>query len=358
MRLGLLIYGDLDTRSGGYLYDRQLVQALEAAGDQVAVISLPPRNYPRHLLDNFSTDLLTRLISANCDVLLQDELNHPSLFLINRRLKRMVSTPLVAIVHHLRSNETSRLRRFYRLIEGSYLKGLDGAIYNSPSTQQTVEALVTIPGVVALPGCDHLDASITDDEIVSRVRQPGPLKVIFIGNLIPRKGLDTLLRALAHLPLQTWSLMVIGNPEIDMRYSRAMVRLCADLGIEGQVHFLGYRSSREVTALLEDGHLLAVPSQDEGFGIVYLEAMGYGLPPLASAAGGAKDLIRHGENGYLVQPGDVEGLVALLQKLHNDRDHLTHLSLAARCTYASHPSWSQSAALVRSFLKNLPQDSL
>ena len=287
MRLGLLIYGDLDTRSGGYLYDRQLVQALEAAGDQVAVISLPPRNYPRHLLDNFSTDLLTRLISANCDVLLQDELNHPSLFLINRRLKRMVSTPLVAIVHHLRSNETSRLCRLYRLIEGSYLKGLDGAIYNSPSTQQTVEALVTMPGVVALPGCDHLDPEISDEQIISRAHYPGALKIIFIGNLIPRKGLDTLLRALAHLPLQKWSLMVIGNPEIDMRYSRAMVRLCADLGIEGQVHFLGYRSSREVTALLEDGHLLAVPSQYEGFGIVYLEAMGYGLPPLASAAGGA-----------------------------------------------------------------------
>jgi glycosyltransferase involved in cell wall biosynthesis len=183
------------------------------------------------------------------------------------------------------------------------------------------------------------------------------LKVIFIGNLIPRKGLDTLLKALARLRHENWTLTVAGDPEVDQRYSQAMQQLCQELGLTAQVDFLGYHSNLAIPALLEKGHLLAVPSQYEGFGIVYLEAMGFGLPPLASAAGGARDLIRHGENGYLVRPGDIDGLAALLQKLQADKELLVRLSLSARRTYESHPTWPQSAAVVHSFLENLHPNS-
>ena len=54
MRVGLIIYGSLEILSGGYLYDRKLVEALEAHGDEVEIIGLPWRNYARHLADNFS----------------------------------------------------------------------------------------------------------------------------------------------------------------------------------------------------------------------------------------------------------------------------------------------------------------
>ena len=57
MRLGLLIYGSLDTLSGGYLYDRKLVEHLRRAGDSVEIISIPWRSYPAHLADNFSSRL-------------------------------------------------------------------------------------------------------------------------------------------------------------------------------------------------------------------------------------------------------------------------------------------------------------
>jgi hypothetical protein len=74
MKLGLVIYGSLDTLSGGYLYDRKLVEYLRSQGDIVEIISLPWRNYASHLTDNFSFKL-----STNLDILIQDELNHPSL---------------------------------------------------------------------------------------------------------------------------------------------------------------------------------------------------------------------------------------------------------------------------------------
>ena len=84
MRIGLLIYGSLDTLSGGYLYDRKLVEHLRQAGDSVEIVSIPWRSYPAHLADNLSLRLYRRLRDLPVDILLQDELNHPSLALVNR----------------------------------------------------------------------------------------------------------------------------------------------------------------------------------------------------------------------------------------------------------------------------------
>ena len=79
MHIGLIIYGSLDTLSGGYLYDRVIVRHLEAKGHQVEIISLPWRNYSAHLLDNWNSDLLRRLRQTPFDVLIQDELNRENL---------------------------------------------------------------------------------------------------------------------------------------------------------------------------------------------------------------------------------------------------------------------------------------
>ncbi|MFL7868236.1 MAG: glycosyltransferase family 1 protein, partial [Anaerolineales bacterium] len=80
MKFGLVIYGSLDTLSGGYLYDRKLVEYLRKQGDSVEIISLPWRNYAAHLTDNFHFRL-----PPDLDLLIQDELNHPSLLSANSR---------------------------------------------------------------------------------------------------------------------------------------------------------------------------------------------------------------------------------------------------------------------------------
>jgi hypothetical protein len=124
MRIALLIYGSLDIVSGGYLYDRKIVEYLRSQGDQVEVISLPWRSYVKHLRDNFSQDLLRRLEQLSVDFLLQDELNHPSLFWLNRQLRPKVYYPILAIVHHLRSSESRPAwqNSLYRQIELRYLE--------------------------------------------------------------------------------------------------------------------------------------------------------------------------------------------------------------------------------------------
>ena len=352
MRIGLVIYGSLETISGGYLYDRKLVEFLQRHGDQVEIISLPWRSNPRHMGDNLSTSLLRRLQGLHADVLLQDELNHPSFFWINRRAQPKF--PLISIVHHLRSSETRPAwqNRLYRLVERSYLRSVDGFIFNSHATQRAVQGLVgeENPAVVAYPAGDRLNGRVDEAEILLRAAQPGPLRLLFLGNVIPRKGLHVLLEALSHQPPGLCELSVVGRLDVDRAYARRLLRSVTAKGLESRVSFCGPLDDQSLSARLRNSHLLVVPSSYEGFGIVYLEGMGFGLPPIAACGGGAAEIIRQGENGYLNEPGDWRTLAHQLEGLAVDRQLLARLSTAARRSFAAHPTWEQSGGRVRDFL--------
>ncbi|HJW89859.1 MAG TPA: glycosyltransferase family 4 protein [Anaerolineales bacterium] len=357
MRIGLLIYGSLDTLSGGYLYDRLLVDYLRRCGDRVEILSIPWRNYARHLGDNLSPALFRRLRDLKVDLLLQDELNHPSLAWLNARLKPTIRYPLVAIVHHLRSSEARQAwqNRLYRWVERHYLRSLDGFIFNSQTTQQMVMGLPSgrPEGIVAYPGGDRLGVQVSAEEIRARAGQPGPLRLFFLGNLIPRKGLHTLLTALEELQMRDWLLDVAGSQEVDPAYTRRIMSQARAAGFEKRISFLGPLQENSLVAHLRQAHLLVVPSSYEGFGIAYIEGMGLGLPAIASTAGAAHEIVTPGENGFLVPPGDHQALAAYLSCLAQDRQRLAAMGLAARQRYLSHPTWEDSLRRIRAFLHNI-----
>jgi len=364
MRLGLIIYNSLDTLSGGYLYDRQLVAHLRRQGDHVEIISLPWRSYARHLLDNFSSKLLQQLQRLSVDVLLQDELNHPSLFQLNRHLRERVPYPLISIVHHLRSSEARPAwqNRFYHLIEHRYLSGVDGFIFNSQTTRQAVRDCLEdqkplSQNVVAYPSGDRLEPRISNQAIVARADAPGALQLAFLGNVIPRKGLHTLLGALSRLPEPqtncSWNLKVIGSLEVDPSYAERMRRLVDRYGFGEKVQFLGVLDDHMLTKQLSSSHVLVVPSSYEGFGIVYLEGMGFGLPAIATSAGAAGEIITSGKDGFIIPPEDESALAHRLEELIQDRERLQSMSLAARQRYEAQPTWEASMQRVRSFLLSL-----
>jgi glycosyltransferase involved in cell wall biosynthesis len=359
MDIGLLIYGNLDTVSGGYLYDRKLVDYLHACGDKVYILSLPWRGYFRHLGDNFSARLLARLVGLEVDVLLQDELNHPSLFWLNSQLRGAVSYPLVSIVHHLRSSELRPTwqNALYRQVERRYLSSLDGLIFNSQTTRAAVQALGVEerPFVVAQPAGDRLDSAISEDDIRFRaVNEPaGPLRLVFLGNVIERKGLHHLLASLAHLPPYIWTLRVIGSLDFEPAYSRRVRQQAQDLGFDDRVTFLGTQDDQLLSDELRFAHLMVVPSSYEGFGIVYLEGMGFGLPAIAGNQGGAGEIITHDKNGFMVDPQNPAELADILTDLHQNRYRLARLGLSARLRYQVHPTWEDSGSAIRSFLLSL-----
>jgi glycosyltransferase involved in cell wall biosynthesis len=354
LHVGWVVYGDLDRRSGGYLYDSEVVERLRAAGDEVTVVSLPDQSYLRSLTQNASRSLRRRLgaVAREVDVLVEDELCHPSLAWANDALP--ADTPVVGLVHHLRSAEPHPAwrRRAYRVVERRYLRTLDAVVCNSETTRQTVADLAgpetTAESVVAYPAGSRFGDPLSTAAIAERATEE-PFRVVFVGNVTPRKGLDTLLEGLARLHCD-WELTVVGSLSADESYAASVARRVGDLGLSERVTMTGRVDDERLRTELRRGHVLAMPSRYEGFGIAYLEGMCFGLPALASAAGGASELVTHRTDGWLVDPTDPSEIADALAPVCRKRDRLARMGVAAAERYREHPTWDETGETIRAFL--------
>jgi glycosyltransferase involved in cell wall biosynthesis len=348
VNIGLVIYGLLDTLSGGYLYDRKLVEYLRNQGDTVEIISLPWRNYAAHLTDNFRFRL-----PPDLDLLIQDELNHPSLLSANRRPHPY---PIISLVHHLRCSEQrpAWINRFYRLIEKRYLESVDGFIFNSQTTKRVVSRLVerSKPELVAYPPTDRFEHPMSENEVVARAKEKEPLRILFLGNVICRKGLHKLMEAIK-LNMLNIRLDVVGGLTAEPNYAREMQKKAQVSNLKSTVYFHDSLDNEPLIEKMKSAHVLVVPSSYEGFGIVYLEGMAFGLPAIGTTAGGASEIISDSETGFLVPPDDADALAERLSRLAKDRKLLTRMSLNALERYRQQPTWDETAGQIRDFLMSM-----
>lgn len=355
MRIGLIIYGSLDTLSGGYLYDRRLVEYLHSQGDTVEVISLPWRNYAAHLTDNLWFRLWSIRQPArkrqDLDILIQDELNHPSLIFANRGKHPY---PIVSLVHHLRSSELRPAWQngFYRFIEKKYLRSVDGFIFNSRTTKGVIQDLIDkgMPSVVAYPPTDRFGPPLPEDDIRERAKSH-EFRILFLGNVIYRKGLHTLLEAVKGPPSKV-RVDVVGGLTSEPVYVKLIREIIAKNDLASLVFLHGPLDREPLMSKLRQAHVLVVPSSYEGFGIVYLEGMCFGLPAIGTTSGAAGEVIEPGKTGYLIAREDSASLAVHLRALAENRDLLARLSLNARERYLRQPSWNESAKNIRDFLSS------
>ncbi len=343
MKIGLVIYGSIDSVSGGYLYDRMLVARLRQSGDTVDVISLPQRAYALHLAGSLGIRL-----PREYDILIQDELCHPSLLLANVAHD---TCPIVSIVHNLRSSERRPgwQNAWYRRLETRYLASVDGFIFNSLATKNSVVGLAGLPKpcVVAVPGGDRL-GGCRAEQIRLRAVEGGRLRLVFLANVTELKGLQVLLDALGQLPPEGFSLDVVGSCDVQPGYARKMMSIAS--GLKVRIVFHGVLDLSPLEAILRGAHVLVVPSYYEGFGIAYLEGMAYGLPAIGTAVGALLDWVSHGKNGYLIPVGDSAALAQCLRQLASDPNLVARMGVSARQYFESQPTWAQSTEAIRDFL--------
>jgi glycosyltransferase involved in cell wall biosynthesis len=357
MRVGLIISGDVETLSGQPLYARHLVAYFQGCGDSVEVFMLPRTGYTRQLIGNLSGSLAQRVRAAQLDVLLQDEMAHAALLRLNRQLRGRVSYPIISLVRRLRCAEPHSPGEgdFYRSIERRYLASVDGFICQSETTQQAVCRLLDrtelARSVVVPPGGDRFHQVLTPEIISQRAGQgqPGPLRVVFVGDVIKRKGLLILLEALLKLPSGTCQLTVVGDTNLDALHLRVVYHLLLVTQLAG-VTLTGSVGDEELAAILSRSHLMAVPASYSGCGAAYLEGMGFGLPAIGATAGAASEIISDGVNGYLVPPNDPAAVAHCLMNLASNQAKLAQLSLAARETFLARPRWDENMARVREVL--------
>ena len=141
------------------------------------------------------------------------------------------------------------------------------------------------------------------------VPRPRPhFTIVFVGQLIHRKAVDLLLRALAKIKKLAWSLLLIGDgPE-----RVALKALSLRLGIADRCQFLGNQSNAEVRRVLPSVDLVVLPSRFDGWGAVVNEALGAGTPVICSSRCGAADLLSRPEAGCVVTAEKCELLASAI----------------------------------------------
>lgn len=144
----------------------------------------------------------------------------------------------------------------------------------------------------------------------------GVVRLLFVGSLIPRKGLQDLLNALSHECFEHVTLVVVGEGF----YHPELTDMCEQLGLHDRVQWKGSVPPEEVARLMRSSDLLCLPSYMEGRPNVVNEAMASGIPVVATRIGGIPDMMIEGETGFLFDPGNIEDLRSCLETLVKDPD--------------------------------------
>jgi glycosyltransferase involved in cell wall biosynthesis len=178
-----------------------------------------------------------------------------------------------------------------------------------------------------------VDLGRYDDESDTRRQELGleptrPL-VGFVGQIVPRKGVTTLITAMAEVVarLPEARLVIVGcAPPDEHEYEAECRQLSTRLGLDAHVHFVGYR--RDVPAFMRTFDVFALPTRNEPFGKVVIEAMAAGCPVVASRVGGIPEIITGPELGTLIEPDDPPELASALLDYLTDASRRRAVSAA------------------------------
>lgn len=244
-------------------------------------------------------------------------------------LSQELGVPYVITVHGLDAFFTNQVggcagqwcRRVSQFVYRSASRVI--CISNRVSNQVTHGAAAPVNTTVIYNGVDPRIFS-------PAAENPSYKTILSVGNLIPLKGHESLLRAFAavHERFPDISCEIAGDGPERPR----LKTLAVELNIAGKVRWLGRLSRRQVAEAMRRCAIFALPSRYEGLGCVYLEAMSSGKPVIACQGQGIAEIIQHATNGWLVEPDDLQGLIDGLSVLLQDTQLRSQLGKAARHT--------------------------
>jgi glycosyltransferase involved in cell wall biosynthesis len=255
---------------------------------------------------------------------------------------------LVALVHHplaLESGLSATASAALRASECTALGCARHVITTSPATARLLAADYDVPSdrlSVVEPGTERGANRLH--------RSESAIALLSVGAVVPRKGYDVLVAALAKLKHLPWRLVIAGDGERSPQTFRRLVADIASLGLTERITLAGTVSAERLASLYASADLFVLPSRFEGYGMAYAEAIAHGVPVVGTNAGAIPDTIPSAA-GVLVPPDDVEALAAALQGLIADPAERERLAAGARAS--AFPSWSGQAALFARVLASI-----
>jgi glycosyltransferase involved in cell wall biosynthesis len=329
--------------SGGNAYDRQVCRALAEIGWPVHVHAVPG-SWPQP--DAAAYAALAGVVQRIPDgglALLDGLVASTAAEVLVPHAKRL---RLVTLVHMPLGQDTANSEA--RTLEGAVLSAAASVVTTSAWSRRTLLELYSLPGDrvhIAEPGVDAAPLS------------PGTTTggaLLCVAAVMPGKGHDVLLDALATMTNLSWDCLCVGSTDRDPAFAESLRRRVLDGELADRVRFPGPRIGADLDRTYAPADLLVLPSHAETYGMVVTEALARGLPVVAAHVGGVAEALGHGaggiQPGLLVPPGDPAALAAGLRAWLGDGEVRLAWRGAARERRASLTGWSTTTSVLAGVL--------
>ena len=343
--LTFVLPGDIRTLTGGYIYDRHLVEGLRRAGRRVEVLSLA---------DSFPTPTGAQMDAAMAALA---ALPHTGTAMIDGlalgaldpvRLARL-RLPVVGMIHHPLAQESALpadLRQHLFETERANLRLVRHVVVPSPHTRQMlIDRYDVAPDriTVARPG--------TRARATAPARPDTPPLILSVGILHPRKGHDLLIAALSRLRDLDWRAVIVGA-DWDGAHARMLRDQIAGGWLADRARLAGRLDDAELDDLYARASVFALATRYEGYGIVFDEALSHGLPIVSTRAGAVPDTVPP-DAGLLVAPENIEALAGALRHLLTDEAARGRMADASWAAGRALPGWDDTARIAEGVLRDL-----
>ncbi|CAH1672981.1 Glycosyltransferase involved in cell wall biosynthesis [Hyphomicrobiales bacterium] len=334
------IPGDIDAPTGGYGYDRRLLQEWRETGVTARHLALPG-SFPFPTAEDLEKTECLLAETTPDDMLLIDGLAFGA---FPEALATRFSQRLVALVHHPLALETGLApdrAATLRASERAALRHSRAVAVTSPATARILAAEFDVPEnriSVAVPGVDPSPRAngSTGDE---------PLQLLAVGSLIPRKGYDILIAALARIAALNWRLTIVGSSEYAPETAAAIGAAIRSAGLSERIALVGAVRPEKLGALYDKADLFVMPSLYEGYGMVLTEALARGLPIVCTLSGAGAEALPD-TAALKIPPGDAAALAKALARLIDAPAERRQHADAAWAAAGALPRWQDTARIV------------
>lgn len=330
-----VIPGDINTLTGGYIYDRKVISELRNAGITVDLISLQG-NFPNPTADD---QRLAKQSLANLEGDVPVIIDGLALGALDADTVSAIAAPIIALIHHPLADEGGLDEESKDKLFESEFRNLQQVKKVLVPSSNTAELLISKYAVdeklisIATPGFDK-------PQTVSNPSSP-PL-ILSVGTHTHRKGHDVLLQSLSKITDLSWQAVIAGKV-IDEDYSKTLISLRKQLGLQSRLEIMGELDQQQLAKLYSKATVFALATRHEGYGMVFAEAMGYGLPIVSCDAGAVKQTVGNGA-AITVNPDSPESFAKALRTVLEDKETYQQMSQQALLQVANLAGWDKTAS--------------
>jgi glycosyltransferase involved in cell wall biosynthesis len=323
--LAFVVPGRLDQLTGGYLYDRHILDGLLARRRLVKLIEFTPGSDD----DTFAT-------LPDGTIMVVDGLALPGLERVVAAQARRLR--LVALIHHPLAEETGLTQaqtEHLAALEAAMLPRFRGVLCPSRRTAAAVANYGVSPDRIAV-----VPPGTAKPNLGGRRPRRSARALLCVASLIPRKGHGVLVEALRRVRHLDWCLICVGSLRRHPPTARLVRRMISAGGLGRRITLAGEWSPERVRQAYRAADIFVLPSFHEGYGMAYAEAMAYGLPIIATSAGAIPETVPPAA-GLLVPPGDAAALAEAVRRMLAEPILAARLAAGSRAAGARLPGWAQ-----------------